>query len=492
MFPHDPHLHHILRTGMKRVLLSLLVVFFCLGSALDARAQYEVRKPAGTATQASITVTGPAAAVTWEKGQRCEVTWTSSGIRGSVIIDLVDPQGKVTPLVRQTLNNGNYSFTLMPNIPDGDYKIRISSIDRKTVGDSAGMVSVAPRSGTAVTRPGAVETPTSPSTTTYEPRTTAPVTTDTKSLPTTDIDQKTDLTVAPTGASPGELTEVDVVRREISAIQPTDLQIAYIESAVSATVMQDLSGVTNTLPATLGGVINVTAPAEDAEWVAGNKYPVQWVSGDLDGDVKIDLVRTTATDREIFPLVARTENDGAFDCLVPGNLGCKWWGFRVRVASVKTKAEAYSAGFTVYNEPVDMTCNIVNLKRKWEDGNYIVYFDHDEWLEFDVCLRNNGTQPSVNVPAVSVVIVKEPEEIVAYQEEWGFSNIYPRLWYMTPEPRKFDISSWWIGPFTPMFHEEDLKAGAYRVEVTVDPFNQLGEDPDLREDNKMIRRFVLK
>ena len=34
--------------------------------------------------------------------------------------------------------------------------------------------------------------------------------------------------------------------------------------------------------------------------------------------------------------------------------------------------------------------------------------------------------------------------------------------------------------------------GAYRVEVTVDPNNLLGEDPALREDNTTIWRFILK
>ena len=74
------------------------------------------------------------AGTTWEKGKRFEITWTSSGIRGAVKIDLVDPKGKATPLARQTLNNGKYSFTLMQSIAEGDYKIRISSMDGKTVG----------------------------------------------------------------------------------------------------------------------------------------------------------------------------------------------------------------------------------------------------------------------------------------------------------------------------------------------------------------------
>jgi len=150
----------------------------------------------------------------------------------------------------------------------------------------------------------------------------------------------------------------------------------------------------------------------------------------------------------------------------------------VRVASLEDKAEAYSSRLTVYNEPVDMTCKIVNLKRKWKTNWHLEY---NEWLEFDVCLRNNGTQPA-EIETVSIIIVKEPEGYVVYREEIGFGIISQLLWYQTPEPLKYAVQN----------NDVETEAGAYRVEITVDPLNRLGEDPAMREDNTTIRRFILK
>ncbi len=468
--------------------LILFVSILALAIAPDAVAQYQVRKPTGAAAQASIAVTGPVAGTTWEKGKRCEITWTSSGIRGSVKVDLINSQGQATTLTRQTLNNGKYSFMLMRTVGDGDYKIRVSTTDGKTVGESPAMVSVSSGSG-APTRPGAGETQTPTSAPSYQPRTTTPVNPATKTPLNVEPDQSSGLTVGSSaGTSPGELSEREVVRHEISAVQATTAHIEYIEAASA----EELRALSATLPTTLGGVLAVSAPVADAEWVAGETYPIEWASADLDGDVKIDLVsRASAADRVAFPLVARTENDGVFECLVPPGLRCSPWNFRVQVASIDERAEAYSSRLSVYSEPVDMTCKIVNLKRKWDTDCYIVYEEDKEWLEFDICLRNNGTQPSVTVQTVSVVIIKEPEELVVHQEEWGFGNIYPRLWYQTPKPRKFDIRNFWVDAIFRSGENVAMEDGAYRVEITVDPHNRLGEDPTMREDNKTVRRFIL-
>ncbi len=44
------------------------------------------------------------------------------------------------------------------------------------------------------------------------------------------------------------------------------------------------------------------------------------------------------------------------------------------------------------------------------------------------------------------------------------------------------------------YADEDinLEAGAYRVEIEVDPENRLGENPALRDNNKFVRYFDIK
>jgi len=475
--------------------LALMITFVLLVMAPGTSAQYQLKKPVTSQSEASITVTSPSGDTNWEKGKRYEITWTSTGLRGSVKIDLIDQTGNATSLVRMTRNSGKYSFSLKRSVSDGDYKIRVSTTDGKTVGEGTGMVSISSRTaGKSIPKPGAGETKSSPSTRSFQPKTAPPVSPATKSALQPDADQPTGLTVGSSeGVSPGELSEAEVVRREISAVPATDLQIAYIESAVSASELQSLPGVSNLRPTHMGGVINVTSPAHDAEWLAGSQYLIEWTSANLSGDVKIDLVRVPSpTDEEVYPVVAGTENDGAFDYQVPYRMGCKPWWFHVRVASLDGQTEDFSPNLSIYTEPVDMTCRIVDMKQRSDSKCYVFYIDRDEWLEFDVCLRNNGTQPSVTVQTVSVVLIKEPEEIVVVQEEWGFSNIYPRLWYMTPEPRKFAISDEWADAIFRHGGSVNMEDGAYRVEVTVDPFNQLGEDPALRADNKRVIRFEIR
>ena len=163
------------------------------------------------------------------------------------------------------------------------------------------------------------------------------------------------------------------------------------------------------------------------------------------------------------------------------------------MAALDDKAEAYSPRFAIYTEPVDMTCKIVDLRQGETRHRSVFHWETDEFLQFDVCLRNNGTQASVIVQTVSVVLIKEPEGFVVAQEEWGFgSSIYPRLWYMASEPVRFNIGNLTRSLFGGKDESVNLEAGAYRVEVTVDPNNLLGEDPTLRQDNKTIFIFDIR
>jgi hypothetical protein len=78
-------------------------------------------------------------------------------------------------------------------------------------------------------------------------------------------------------------------------------------------------------------------------------------------------------------------------------------------------------------------------------------------------IRNDGTRLPISINTVLVQIIKEPQEIVCYQEEWGFSGIYPHVWY-----------------------QNALRDGSLRMEVWLDPQNRLGEMEGLRHDNKAV------
>ena len=473
--------------NIARILTLSVLVFFIASSSF---AQYQLRKPGTAATPASIQVTSPTGGETWEKGQRYEITWTSAGIRGNVKIDLIDPQGKATSLTRMIANSGKHSFTLMRTVADGDYKIRISSTDGKTVGESAGTVHVGKTADSAAkTKPATTPGEIKPKT--YTPRTVeTPTTIKPKSTPTvTSTTQPVTVAEHTTVASP------DVVHRDFTATQvpASNLQLVDLPTIIPTTTIQPRTPQMKLLPS----MIDVTAPDSGVAWQAGEQYTIRWASNDLEGPVKIDLIKAQrGTDGVVshfdIPVVASTENDGVYEYLVPERLGYHSTFYVCEVSSLDGQTKDQSpAYFDVYTEPIDMTCWVVDLRQRQDRDWYVFFEETEEWLEFDVWLRNNGTQRTVSVHTILVTIFKEPEELVVAEEEWGFSGINAQRWYSTPEPRKFNISS---EAFAPFYHSEDidLESGAYRVEIVVDPDNQLGENPALRDNNKHVRHFEIQ
>ena len=357
------------------VVLSIILLW---AMTVDVSAQYQVRKPGAAKTPASIQVTNPTGGATWEKGKRYDITWTSSGIRGgSVKIDLIDGNGKAISLVRQTINNGKYSFSLKPNVSDGDYRVRVSTTDGKTTGESSGTVHVG-KTSTKITSP---TTSSGIQSKTYTPRT--PTTTDTKSTtPTTSTTQPVDVAGHSTVASP------DVVRHDFTsvAVPITEVQMFDLPTIASTSTIQPRSPQMKLLPS----MIDVTSPVADVAWQAGEQYTINWTSNDLDGPVKINLIKAQrGTDGVVshynIPVVASTENDGTYEYLVPDRLGYHSTYYVCEVSSLdgqtKDKSPEY---FDVYTEPIDMTCQVVDLRQRQDTDWYVVYCNREKWLEFDL------------------------------------------------------------------------------------------------------------
>lgn len=478
-----------IRCGKGSVgIAAAFIVIFLLANTIDVSAQYQARKPGAAAAQASIQVTSPTGTETWEKGNRYDITWTSTGISGgSVKVEFIDGNGKATPLVRQTQNNGKCSISLNFSVADGDYRIKVSTTDGKTTGESSGTIHVGKPTGSSAT----AKSTTTPSVTqpkTYAPRTptgttnTAPAVTNTTSP------------VSVTGQTVA--VSQDVVRIDFPTVEvpAVELQMADLPSISETSAIQPRAPQMRILPS----MIDVTAPVADVAWQADSRYTINWTSNDLDGPVKIDLINAQrGTDGIVshfhIPVVASTENDGTYEYLVPERFGYHSTYYVCEVSSLDGKTKDQSPQyFDVYTEPVDLTCWIMDLEQKQVNIWYIVYSKDEMWLEFDVWIRNNGTRRQIDSVLVDVVLIKEPEEIVVAQEEWGLSSINAQLWYSTPEPRKFDISSKWNAFLTRGGREVNLESGAYRVEIMVDPDNSLGENPALRDNNKHVQRFEIQ
>ena len=107
-------------------------------------------------------------------------------------------------------------------------------------------------------------------------------------------------------------------------------------------------------------------------------------------------------------------------------------------------------------------------------------------------MRNDGTRFPISIDTVLVQIIKEPQEIVCYQEEWGFGGIYPHVWYQLPEPRKLDWAQIRGVLEQHNLQKHALTDGSLRMEVWLDPQNRLGELEGLRHDNKVVMHWQFK
>ncbi|NLJ44666.1 MAG: hypothetical protein GX431_13475 [Bacteroidales bacterium] len=287
-----------------------------------------------------------------------------------------------------------------------------------------------------------------------------------------------------------KVNQINAVRQKISPVKVSETELRNIQSAAP---------VTNTLSSSknLPGVIpiDVTVPESYDVWEAGKNYNIRWRGANE--EVRIDLVSSLTTGgRPLaqYNIVGRAPNTGLYSFKVPYNWILNPFGYLVKVSTLSGKQSGYSTGPTaVYTQPVDLECRIVDAYIKTDRDIYVVYAESDKWLEFNVLIRNKGVQSPVTIENVLVRIIKEPEGIVASQEEWGFSGIYGHEWYKLPEPLKFNISSETAKTWCLSYDKTvNLKNGSYRVEVELDPQNRLGENQQCRDDNKCVKIWQIK
>lgn len=511
-----------LRTTLVRVLGAIVASAF-LGAVVMSFAQPQAAKQRSLAKvgQAFIKVTSPRGRVVWVKGKTSGIRWESQGVQGEVKILLLredvkasqtnlalqtSPAAKASKaieVVKSTPNSGAYDYVVPKDLPDGIYKVQVMTIDASIKGTSEGTVAVRGEETSGLGSPGfgdrrkgteetkAVQTETTskaaktqaagaataagatPSGGTTAPRTPAKATTSStgiggKSQASAAKTQIVKLQVAPVKVSATELNKFEFKTPEFSASTPkTNLKIGGHSTA--------------------GGTIDVLLPHADDVWQIDQNYVIRWKSTGISGDVRIDLESTLTVGgkRKSDPIIERTADTGSYSFHVPAN----WFdhnvrNVRVRVSTLDGNVSGASPGsIKIYTQNIDLQCMIV------EPGVWATdYHDFNpkvkSWFEFNVWFRNEGLQPRIMISTILFRLIKEPEEVVLVQEEWGTGWIFPGAWYKLAEPKRIDI---WSSDYSG--YKEYLGSGSYRVEVTLDPQNQLGEREPLRDDNKAVARW---
>lgn len=292
--------------------------------------------------------------------------------------------------------------------------------------------------------------------------------------------------------------QIQPVKQTTTSKQVTTVKRSFTPVKLSATELKNIQSATlmkNVLSAkSLPGVIpiDVTTPKNNDSWDAGKEYLIEWAGADE--EVKIDLVPTYSPDgRQLTQvnIVGRAPNTGSYRFRVPFEWLTGPSFYQAKVSTISGKRFGYSAGnMSVYTQPVDLECLITDAIVKWESQDYLFYYESSRWLEFNVLMRNKGTISPLTIQQVLVRIIKEPENVVVCQEEWGFSGIFGHEWYRTPEPRKFDIRSWALSPVTSDLNV-NIESGSYRVEVELDPANLLHEKEQTRGDNKCVKHWEI-
>jgi len=90
----------------------------------------------------SITITNPNGAENWELDSTHNITWSSSGISGNIIIKLMKGGTMLGSIAWNIPNTGTYSWTIntvagTEIVPGSDYKILVRSFDDHSIQDQS-------------------------------------------------------------------------------------------------------------------------------------------------------------------------------------------------------------------------------------------------------------------------------------------------------------------------------------------------------------------
>lgn len=303
--------------------------------------------------------------------------------------------------------------------------------------------------------------------------------------------QKTTATQQSTTQKATTPRQLTVNRLSIKPVKVSATELRTITDAMPAKTFSSTQTLTTAQKSAGVQPIVVSTPVNNDIWEAGKEYTISW--NGAKNEVRIELVTLSTAGKPIekHTITSRTANTGTYRFKVPSQWLKETRGHKVVIETIDGKQSGTSQGtITVYTQPVDLECIIVDAKQVEKTTPTLIYNSKEMWLEFNVLMRNKGTQSPVTITKVLFRLIKEPENIVCYMEEWGFSGIYYHEWHRLPEPRKIDVMNL-KNYVVYMDKNVNLEEGNYRAEIELDPLNNLNELEELRHDNKYIMKWKI-
>ena len=280
----------------------------------------------------SITITAPTIGTAWVKSAVKTISWSKQGIQdANVKIQLFMGTTKKLDIALSTPNSGSFEWLVPSTLANGNYTIKVITLDGKVTGVSkafaiaAGMIKL-----------------------------TAPVTGNKwyRGMP-YDITWTSEGLVNPNVKI--QLYQGTTKKLDISLSTPTSAGVFnwaipatlapatnyFIQITAIDNLVKGKSGLFTVTP----GLINVTAPTAGANWQRGVPHIITWTKqGDqINANVKIQLYKGTTL---LSTIVSITPNDGSYEWTIPTGQALAS-NYKIRITTVDNLVKADSASFTI-------------------------------------------------------------------------------------------------------------------------------------------------
>ncbi len=434
-------------------------------------------------TNANIVVTNPHSGDTWTKGQTYTIIWTKSGTMDSnVKITLYKPDHTTlqTIIAKPTANDGSYDWTIPDSIPNGQYIVRVKTMDNTVYDDG--------ETFTIIENP--VQLPyisvESPHSEDIWYKGQAYTINWTSNLPAT-AEIKIKL-------YNGDLTSkiLDIVNSttndgSYSWTVPTGLNVGNyrIKIQTVSNMVSDESGVFYIKqkgfggypPIHIGEKITVTSPKKGDSFAKLNNIEIRWISSNLSSKTRLKVFLLKASNGEkIMDISTISPNDGEMQWKIP--LSVPTGEYKVRISTLTGDVYGDSGSFQIIHKIYpnisflpDLTVSAYVsplVKMKTASGNKY-------WLKGDifVSVHNKGKvkTPKNVVVRVRIFYYDNNQWVSRYQLEFKIQD--------SIEPGKFSVKV--------LKDQGFMYDMVSKIVIKVDPENKVHES---REDNNTFTKIL--